>query len=61
MDNVATAPTPRGEPTILRLVTGEWQIPDLTERFHQDLTAAWESGGGEDLDVIVFIQRHERQ
>ena len=52
------APTPRGEPTILRYIDGEWQIPDLTEKFHQDLTAAWETEGGDPLDVIVYIQPH---
>ena len=51
------APTPEGEPTILRLVDGEWQIPDLVEKFHQDLSAAWQ---GEALDVIVYIQEHRR-
>ena len=52
------APTPEGKPTIVRYVDGEWQIPDISEKFHQDLTAAWENAGGEALDVIVFIQRH---
>ena len=54
------APQPEGEPTILRLVDGEWQIPDIAERFHQDLASAWEGGGGEALDVIVYIQKHRR-
>ena len=52
------APTPRGEPVLLRLVDGEWQIPDISEKFHQDLTAAWENSHGEALDVIVYIQPH---
>ena len=56
----ANAPTPEGQPTILRYVDGEWQIPDITEKFHQDLTAAWERENGNALDVIVYIQRHRR-
>ena len=54
------APTPEGEPVLLRLVDGEWQIPDISEKFHQDLVEAWEGAGGEALDVIVYIQRHQR-
>ena len=53
-----TAPTPRGEPTLLWLVDGEWQIPDIVEKFHQDLSEGWRNSGAGPLDVIVYIQEH---